>query len=254
MERFDQRPHGTPSTFREWPCVRFCQLDVSDPDESARFICWLYFGESLDLDPASLHRRHSAAELDKLMWDWDAPRPRMAKLLWQLLVDNTDPGYFDEEFKLEHQCLVRDAARRPELLPPLQERLRWVINAFMARLELDNEIGQGSWGEAWWLPREQADYVRGQLRRAQPDLLEGPSDFEDALRWSRIPYYDPPSSEADRMYGGGECGHSAAQVFVHTKDVRLSASDEARAFPSTTRSESLRTSNGMMTILPRMNP
>jgi hypothetical protein len=49
-------------------------------------------------------------------------------------------------------------------------------------MEEDKGVGQGWWGEEWWLPAEEAEYMRSQLRRVKPDLLERASDYEDALR------------------------------------------------------------------------
>lgn len=155
----------------EWPCTRFCRIDVTDTDTVADFILWLCGRDGIDTD---------AFDPIEDMWLWQAPRNRMAKLLWQCL--QSDPSDTNFEQRFTYGRVFEDTGSCADILPPIQDRLKQTMEAFLARREQDREFGQGRWGEEWWLSAERAAFVRSQLRRAQPDLLEQSSDYEDMLR------------------------------------------------------------------------
>lgn len=144
----------------------------------------------------------------ELRWGIQAPRQRMARLLWQLLQD-PDEQEFNRRFTLDINLLVKDAARCAEVLPPIQDKLKWVLEGSAVVDRETEQTGQAAWGETWYLPREQAAYVREQLRKAHPDLLEQESDYQDAVRFSldftvthRCKVLSPPSHDPGRVYVG----------------------------------------------------
>jgi hypothetical protein len=110
-----------------------------------------------------------------------------------------------------------------ETLSPIQQRLRSVLDALTSRHKEDDELGQTDWGERWWLPTEQSELVRQQLKHAHVELLERTSDYEDAVRHAlsyfvrhtvigiTLPSYDP-----DRTYLGERRGtHQTPRVWVN---------------------------------------
>lgn len=196
---------------QEFACTKFARIDVTDPVEVAHFIEWLCGEKGPSLSPEELAESfwERPEEVLEILWGWDAPRHRMAKLLWQLLQGNDDEEYFRNQFTLITSRLIEDAARCAEILPPIQEKLRWVLDGFRLRCEQDAEIGQRAWGEEWWLPPEQAEFVRSQIRRARLDLLECPSDYEEATEmtlWLLTRHgakaIDTPCNHPDRAYEG----------------------------------------------------
>jgi hypothetical protein len=125
-------------------------------------------GEAYQFDPV------------ELAWGWDAPRHRIAKLLWKALHGNASEEEFYNGFSLHRPLLqIKGCA---SLLAPIQERLRWVMEGFFTRRSEDHKFGQGDWGEQWWLPSEQAKFVRTQLQETRADLIEQSSDYEYTLR------------------------------------------------------------------------
>lgn len=211
-----------------WPCVEFAKLDVCDPGAVGRFMYWLYHGhwpEELTAmeEPGGQgqeERRYSPEERLAAEWGLDAPRPRMAKLLWQLLQGNNDETYFRQHFTASLDALIEDAESCGDVLPPIQRKIRWVLNGFQERLLEDRDIRQGAAGEACWLPPEQAEYLRSQLRLAHADLIERPSDYEEFLRFRYqwgithvLRAVEIPSTDPDRIYVGTiEGGPNESQV------------------------------------------
>lgn len=202
---------------REFACIKFANLDVTSPVEVADFIEWLCRDRRPSLPPDELARsdelerflRKHPEELVESLWGWDAPRKRMAKLLWQLLQGNYDDEYFHKRFTLIKAHLIEDAASCAAILPPIQERLHWVLNSFEIRRKEDSAIGQWMWGEEWWLGPEQADFVRQQIRRARLDLIELPSEYEEAtevflwhINHDVIKAVNIPCDHPDRAYEG----------------------------------------------------
>lgn len=148
-------------------------------------------------------------QLAELFWGTNAPRSRMARLLWQSLQDRASAAEFHRRFTLNMTYLAEDASRCAAVLPPIQERLRGVLAGYQQRIAQDEVIGQGRWGETWWLPPAQARLVRQQLRRARPDLLEQASDYQEALETHRrillrsvVGAFDIPVDDPDRVYLG----------------------------------------------------
>lgn len=188
----------------EWPSLRFARLDSKSPRVVADFILWLCgwraWQESPEDDAASLP---SPEQLVELIWGWDgAPRKRMGKLLWQLLVGNDDPQYFQQYFTADADYIAAQIAQLIERLMPIQQNLNWILEARTQRELEDTSIGQGSWGEDWWLPSDQAAYLRQQIRRARPDLIEESSSYEDCMECTSIPYLEIASEDPARTYTG----------------------------------------------------
>jgi hypothetical protein len=126
----------------------------------------------------------------------------MAKLLWQSLVGNDAPAYFQQNFTLDCRYISSQIAGAINQLVPIQQNLNWILDARMAREQEDASIGQGSWGEDWWLPSDQAAYLRQQIRRARPDLLQENSSYEDCMEYTSIPYFELVSQDQARIYVG----------------------------------------------------
>lgn len=164
---------------RSSPCVEFALLDVTDPEQVPCFIIWLATGNwpgdrtirELLLAPRQL----TAEESQEFFWGDQAPRWRMARLLWQFLQrDRSDRSFTGWAYK-------EDCARCADLLPPVQQKLSWVLAGIQEIASRDAVVNQGDWGEEWFLPAEQADYVRQQLGRSQLTLLERESEYPEAL-------------------------------------------------------------------------
>ena len=160
------------------------RIDVKNSGEVADFILWLcgvkepgaWMSTSEDLvDPQGLL---------ETLWSWQgAPRKRLAKLCWQLLVKNHSADHFDQHFTFDRYWLERQVGDCARILATIQEKFRWVLEGFQERRQKDRFIGQGSWGEEWFLPPDRAAYVRKQLRGTRPDLVEESSNYEDALHY-----------------------------------------------------------------------
>lgn len=203
----------------EAPVLLFSRIDVTDPRAVALFMYWLWWGE-LPPDPdepfdlEDLKSKEDArlkanpALMIEEIWDIQAPRKRMAKLLWLHLQGTTNPRDFEQRFTSSYSTMLVDARNCATTLQPIQARLAEVIETYLQRTDADRGIGQGAWGEEWWLAPDQAEYVRAQLHRARPTLLERQSDFEEALGWriralKRLIGLAPISLEApDRSYRG----------------------------------------------------
>ncbi|HEV2697154.1 MAG TPA: DUF6166 domain-containing protein [Terriglobales bacterium] len=156
-------------------------------------------------------------ELLETLSSWQgAPRKRMAKLCWQLLVKNNSTKYFDQHFTYDLHWLERQASDCGRTLLPIQKKLRWVMEGFRERRQEDHLIGQGNWGEDWFLPAEQAAYVRKEVRRSRPDLVEESSNYEDALRYFMLPYFEVVCDDRSRTYIGKH--HESGGAYVWIKD------------------------------------
>src|SRR5690242_2177792 len=93
---------------RQWPCLQFSRLDVKKPEEIAEFIIWLCTGHIPDWSPHHIGAEIDEEDLTETLWGWDnAPRHRMAKLLWQLLVQNNSHEFFSQYFTLDQVWLTR---------------------------------------------------------------------------------------------------------------------------------------------------
>lgn len=204
----------------ERPCTVFARLNVKDPQNVAEYLYWLWDGEWPwekvegvgDLETLKEQIENDLSKNPwkaiEMTWGLQAPRKRMARLLWQLLQDAGEDEFL-QRFTSQLHCLVKDAARCAEILPPIQERLRWVFDGLEIVGEETVTIGQAGWGETWYLPPEQARFVREQLQKVHPDLLQKKSDYQDAVRaflnylvTKVYQYFDPPSKDPDRIYVG----------------------------------------------------
>ena len=210
----------------EWPCTKFCRIGLDD-DSVEHFLLWLCDRSVEQIDQrmsASKEGKESWFDPVEYTWGWDAPRRRMAKLLWKVLHGVASDEVFHNQFSYaNHPLQVKSCA---SLLAPIQKRLRWVMEGFHSRREEDSEIGQGAWGEEWWLPAEQAEFVRHQLRQSCADLIERSSDYDDALTYElrfyvsdevqaiAVPCHDPA-----RVYVGARRGpHFRSFVWVQSEN------------------------------------
>jgi hypothetical protein len=152
---------------RRWPCLEFSLVDVHKPEAVAEFIIWLCTGHYRDdwKDPDASSREIDEEDLVETLWSWDnAPRQRMAKLLWQLLVGNDSSEHFSQFFTIDEVWLTRQAKDCQKILGRIHKKLRWVLDGFMERKQQDVSIGQSRWGEEWLLPPKhtamsRSDYV-----------------------------------------------------------------------------------------------
>jgi hypothetical protein len=92
-----------------------------------------------------------------------------------------------------------------------------VLDGFQERRKKDLLIGQGSWGEEWLLPPNQTAFVRKQLRRARPDVVEESSNYEDSLRYYMPPYLEVVCDDGNRVYVGEHQSHGRAHVWVEDR-------------------------------------
>jgi hypothetical protein len=158
----------------ETACTRFSRISI-DPTSVGQFIQWLCGIEPIHhFDEEESDRDHI-----EISWGWHAPRQRMAKLLWQLIHEDSSQEFFDQQFSYGDPIRGKVAL---DLLAQIQARIRWVLEGALQRLDEDRQIGQGDWGECWWLPGEQTDYVRKQLRNVTADIVEQLSEYDDSLK------------------------------------------------------------------------
>src|SRR4051812_5352087 len=144
------------------------------------------------------------------MWTWDAPRHRTAMLLWRAVHGNTTAEDFHRRFCFPTPLQARDCG---SIVAPVQERLKWVMEGLFSRKAEDDRLGQSDWGERWWLPEKQSEFVREQLTKSRAELIEQSSDYEDAVSFS-LSYFvrhtvqamPIPSSDPQRFYVGERCG------------------------------------------------
>lgn len=133
----------------------------------------------------------------------------MAKLLWQLVQGNYSEEHFFQRLTLDMGCLTEDVANCAKVLVPIQKPLRLVLRGIEEITRRDSDLGQGDWGEEWFLPPEQAEYVRKQLSKAKLGLLEKSSEYQEAMEAHLETYIcviakfiDIPISEPNRSYIG----------------------------------------------------
>ena len=189
---------------RRWPCLEFATINLDSREEIAKFIVALCdWGIQSDLGDSDVEQSPDPEALIELLWGWDgAPKKRMAKLLWQFLVHNDSDEHFDQFFTIRVESISAQIPEATALLRPIQQKLLWIIDGLTERERQDASIGQGSWGEEWWLPTDQASYVRQQLQRARPDLIEESSSYEDSMRYQPVPYFELVCDDAERVYVG----------------------------------------------------
>lgn len=203
----------------ERACTRFCRIPL-DEDSVENFILWLC-GRSPEQTKGFMESTDEPTLFDPVedLWGWNAPRQRMAKLLWCFL-----HGASDEEFHSRFYFGdVVDNADCATLLP-IQERLKSVMVGLLNRQEQDRNIGQGDWGETWWLPDEETDFVRDQLKNTHAELVEQPADYGDAVAHSLcfhirhvVKAISVPCSDPERFYVG-ERVNGKAFLSVHARD------------------------------------
>lgn len=195
---------------QEWPCIRFSQMDLTQPEPVADFILWLCGIKELGAWNDDSEQLADPERLLESLWSWQgAPRKRMAKLCWQLLVRNKSWEHFHGCFTYDRVWLLEQIADSVCLLSPIQNKFKWVLEGFRERQLEDDFIGQGRWGEEWLLPPKQARYVRAQLKRARPDIVEESSNYEDAVHYYLLPYFELACADDRRVYVGEHVGASA---------------------------------------------
>ena len=88
-------------------------------------------------------------------------------------------------------------------------------------------------GEYWWLPEEQAEFVRNQLRQSCADLIERSSDYDDAAELITYCFYvrdvvqaiAVPCDDPARVYVGARRGpHLRVFVWVQSENGRTISS------------------------------
>jgi len=206
----------------EWACTKFCRISLDD-DSVARFILWLcdYSSEQIT-SPRDSRSADEVIWYDPVesMWGWDAPRQRMAKLLWRAVHGDATDEDFHRRFCFPMPLQTRDCGH---LVATIQERLKWVMDGLFSRREEDDRLGQGDFGEWWWLPADQSQFVRKQLKQTHAELIEQSSDYEDAVSFG-LSYYvrtvvqaiAVPSRDPARVYVGERRGpHGQVFVWVH---------------------------------------
>jgi hypothetical protein len=208
----------------EWACTKFCRIAL-EGSSVWQFLLWLcdHTREQID-EYMDATKRDDFVWYDPVesTWGWDAPRQRMARLLWQHLQGSSDNEFYSQfSFALPFEW--KNSA---ELLAPIQDRLNLVMQALVARREEDDRLGQGDWGERWWLPPEQARFVRQQLKHTHAELIEQSSEYEEAVRHG-LSYYvkhsikaiTVPSNDPGRIYWG-QRRRKDSRVFVWVKDTK----------------------------------
>jgi hypothetical protein len=227
----------------EWACTKFCRIGLAD-DSVEDFILWLchHSREQIDERLAAWNEgKEPRVDPVESTWGWDAPRQRMAKLLWKALHGNASDEEFENRFSFPMPLQVKSCAN---LLAPIQERLKWVMEGFFSRQKQDHDLGQGDWGEYWWLPPEQAAFVRTQLHQTSADLIEQSSEYDDALIYSLCFYVrnvvqaiNFPCPDPARVYVGTRRG-PRLQVFVWVQ------SENGRQYPLKHGSQAYLTADG----------
>jgi hypothetical protein len=159
----------------ETACTRFSRIDL-DPESVGQFINWLCGMDQMTI----LNRGQIERDPVESIWGWNAPRQRIAKLMWQLVHCNSDNEFFHQNFS--YGIPIR-TDQTEKVLAPIQTRIRWALEGAFERQNEDRQIGQGDWGECWWLPLEQTDYIRKQLRKVTAEIVQQPSDYDDSLRY-----------------------------------------------------------------------
>lgn len=162
-------------TKSETACTRFARINL-DPDSVREFIDWLCGMEQI----TNHDQTSSGRDPVESMWGWNAPRQRMAKLLWQLVHGSRDERFFHQSFT--YGAPIR-TDRTEKILAPIQRRIQWALEGAFQRQKQDRQIGQGDWGECWWLPVKHTEYVRKHLRHVAVEIVQQPSEYDDSLRY-----------------------------------------------------------------------
>jgi hypothetical protein len=159
----------------ETVCTRFSRINL-DPGSVREFIDWLCGMDQITM------LNHGKIKRDPVesIWGWNAPRKRVAKLMWQLVHRNNADRFFHQSFSYGAPLRTDQTEK---ILAPIQARIRWALEGAFERQKEDRQIGQGDWGECWWLPLEQTDYIRKQLRKVTAEIVQQPSEYDDSLRY-----------------------------------------------------------------------
>jgi hypothetical protein len=157
----------------ETVCTRFSRINL-DADSVREFIDWLCGMDRMTMP------NHGQIQRDPVetMWGWNAPRQRAAKLMWQHVHHNRDDSFFHERFSYGAPIHTDQTEK---ILAPIQRRIKWALDGALKRQKEDIQIGQGDWGECWWLPSKQTNYVRKQLRKVTAEIVQQPSEYDDSL-------------------------------------------------------------------------
>jgi hypothetical protein len=206
----------------EWACTKFCRISL-DSESLWQFILWLCDRTQQQIaDEVAAEKRGEPVWYDPVenLWGWDAPRQRIAKLLW-CHMQRACPDEFQTQFTFGLPDKWTDSIKR---LSPIQQRLNWVMQGLVGRREEDVKLGQAEWGEHWWLPPEQANFVRLQLKKTHADLIDHSSEYEEAVCHS-LSYYirhsvkaiEIPCNDPKRIYVGQR---TDSRTFISIKDSR----------------------------------
>jgi len=176
---------------------------------------WLYRGKWPEAEQESALQTFTEAkkltmeEYMEISWTFDAPRHRILKLLWHLLQNNHSEEYFLSRFTVGLDEFAEDAIQCTKVLPQIQKHLRWVLKGIDEVSRQDFEIGQGNWGEEWFMSHDRAAFVRKQLSKVHLDIFEKPSDYEEMQGFvmdyslnTRAQLINIPLSEPNRDYIG----------------------------------------------------
>jgi hypothetical protein len=104
---------------KEWACTRFCRIDL-DGHSVWQFLLWLCDHIDDDVDRSSADKADKVVWYDPIenTWGWDAPRQRMAKLLWQKMQNASEDEFYGQfSFGLPYRW-----NNSAELLAPIQDR------------------------------------------------------------------------------------------------------------------------------------
>jgi len=207
----------------ETACTRFSRIDL-DPKSVAAFIDWLRGIEPISNDD----QQEVGRDPVEVVWGWNAPRQRIAKLLWQLIHRSSEDEYFHQNFSYGNPIRTNQTKA---VLAPIQMRIRWVLEGALHRQNEDRQIGQGDWGECWWLPEEQTEYVRKQLRKVTVDIVQQQSEYDESLIYylnalvSQVAKgIEVPSRDKSRTYVGVRNG-ATHTCFVNVLD------EDGKEFP-----------------------
>lgn len=214
----------------------FLRVDAADPASVADFI---YRAMEPWLGP---HAETDEQGFLESAWGLDAPRARMGKLLWQLVRGDQDGEEFRQRFVHERTRIEEDCARAADVLPAIQTRLRAVVDAVTLREQEDVAIGQGPLGgEQWYLPPLHAEYVRRQIRRTHPDIIEQSSEFQEYLEFAShhlrhgvVGFFTVPCPQESREYVGeiveDEWGSLSRVVWVRSGEAQAQLVDVHSAY------------------------
>ena len=213
MREHDAKPNKSGKSVVQNPaCIEFALTEVSDPAKVARFLIWLEDGKWPDDDSnedLSEVSELTTEEATALLWGDESPRRRMANLAWELIRKSNPDHDLGTYFSLNLEELSVDCSNCESAFGPIRDRLKWVLEG-VEKIDLnDAAVGQGRWGEEWFLPKEQTEFVRGQLAKIRVELLEKPSDYEEATEAfldtfasSVAKFMGTPILDDDRTYNG----------------------------------------------------